>query len=83
MYGRFLFCCGIVMTGNGRCAKTLLGNLVIQPSHATGPCTACHVVDGVLWAAKTLDPTLAPQATKLDYNHSTWIDLLIDPVDMG
>ncbi len=101
---------------------------------ATWPRTTCHVVDGALWAAKTLDSSLSKNAAtlfnrytrmhfpndtiqkpniaerydphtgspfmpELDYNHSTWIDLLmqhvagitpqdsddlmIDPVDMG
>lgn len=103
-------------------------------NYATWPRTTCHVVDGALWAAKTLDTTLNKKAAmlfdrytrmhfpngdlqkpniaerydphtaypfmeNLDYNHSTWIDLLmqhiagitpqesdnllIDPVDMG
>lgn len=103
-------------------------------NYATWPRTTCHVVDGVLWAAKTLDPSLGKKAAmlferytrmhfpnadvhrpniaerydpntgspfmeELDYNHSSWIDLLmqhvagitpqesdsliIDPVDMG
>lgn len=103
-------------------------------NYATWPRTTCHAVDGLLWAAKTLDPSLTPQAAELlnrytrmqftdgdinrpniaerydphtavpffaelDYNHSTWIDLIIqhvagltpqnsneliiDPVDMG
>ena len=103
-------------------------------NYATWPRTTCHVVDGVFWAAKTLDPSLRKQSAalfdrytrmhfpndelqrpniaerydphtgepfieNLDYNHSTWIDLLIqhiagitpadsdgliiDPVDMG
>lgn len=101
---------------------------------ATWPRTTCHVVDGTLWAAKTLDASLSKKAAmlfdrytrmhfpngdlqrpniaerydpntgspfmeNLDYNHSSWIDLLmqhvagitpqesdsliIDPVDMG
>jgi hypothetical protein len=103
-------------------------------NYFTWPRTTCHVVDGVLWAAKTLDMALAENAAllfdrytrmhflnddvrkpniaerydphtaepffgNLDYNHSSWIDLviqhvagitpqesdeiLIDPVDMG
>jgi hypothetical protein len=103
-------------------------------NYATWPRTTCHVVDGVLWAAKTLDASLNGKAAELfdrytrmhfpdgdvqrpniaerydphtgkpfmenlDYNHSSWIDLLmrhvagitpaesdnlvIDPVDMG
>jgi hypothetical protein len=103
-------------------------------NYATWPRTTCHVVDGVIWAAKTLDSSLRKNAAmlfdrytrmhfpngdirrpnigerydphtgsafmeNLDYNHSTWIDLLmqhvagitpsesdsliIDPVDMG
>jgi hypothetical protein len=103
-------------------------------NYATWPRTTCHVVDGVLWAAKTLDSSLcrkaatlfdrytrmhfpngdvqrpniaerydphtgAPFMDNLDYNHSTWIDLImqhvagitpqdsdtmiIDPIDMG
>lgn len=103
-------------------------------NYATWPRTTCHVVDGVLWAAKTLDTGLRQKAAilfdrytrmhfpngdlqrpniaerydphtgspfmeELDYNHSTWIDLLmqhvagitpgepgylvINPVDMG
>ena len=103
-------------------------------NYATWPRTTCHVVDGVLWAAKTLDssqcqkaatlfdrytrmhfpngnvqrPNIAerydphtgnPFMEDLDYNHSSWIDLImqhvagitplesdtliIDPVDMG
>ena len=103
-------------------------------NYATWPRTTCHAIDGVLWAAKTLDPSLTTQAVELlnrythmhftdgdinrptiaerydphtavpffaelDYNHSTWIDLIIqhiagltphdgdeliiDPVDMG
>jgi hypothetical protein len=103
-------------------------------NYATWPRTSCHVVDGVLWAAKTLDSSLSTNAAtlfdrytrmhfpngdvqrpniaerydphtgspfmeNLDYNHSTWIDLImqhvagitpeesdvliIDPVDMG
>ena len=103
-------------------------------NYATWPRTTCHVVDGVLWAAKTLDSSVRKKAAALfdrytrmhfpngdiqrpniaerydphsgtpfmeylDYNHSTWIDLLIqhvagitpqesdsviiDPVDMG
>lgn len=103
-------------------------------NYATWPRTTCHVVDGVLWAAKTLDSSLTKKASilfdrytrmhfpngdlqrpniaerydpntgspfmeELDYNHSSWIDLLmqhvagitpqesdsliIDPVDMG
>ncbi len=103
-------------------------------NYATWPRTTCHVVDGMFWAAKTLDTTLKNNAATLfdrytrmhfpngdlqrpniaerydphtgsafmdylDYNHSTWIDLLmqhvagitpqetesilIDPVDMG
>ncbi len=103
-------------------------------NYATWPRTTCHVVDGVLWAAKALDSSLSKQAAtlfdrytrmhfpggdiqrpniaerydpftghpfmeNLDYNHSSWIDLLmqhvagitpqesddleIDPVDMG
>lgn len=103
-------------------------------NYATWPRTTCHVVDGTLWAAKTLDTSLRKQAVmlfdrytrmhfpndniakpniaerydphsgapfieNLDYNHSSWIDLLIqhiagitpqdsdeliiDPVDMG
>lgn len=102
-------------------------------NYATWPRTTCHVVDGVLWAAKTLDSSLCKNAAtlferytrmhfpnadiqrpniaerydphtgspfmeNLDYNHSSWIDLLmqhvagitpnesndliIDPVDM-
>lgn len=103
-------------------------------NYATWPRTTCHVADGVLWAAKTLDSSLRKNAAilfdrytrmhfpnddiqrpniaerydphtgsafmeNLDYNHSSWIDLLlqhvagitpnesdsliIDPVDMG
>lgn len=103
-------------------------------NYATWPRTTCHVVDGALWVAKTLDTSLTKQAVQLfnrythmhfphdslqkaniaerydphtgapfienlDYNHSTWIDLLlqhvagitpqvsnelfIDPIDMG
>lgn len=103
-------------------------------NYATWPRTTCHVVDGLFWAAKALDPALAGQAAilferytrmhfyngnlhqptiaerydphtaepvfaDLDYNHSSWIDLLIrhvagitpqdsdeiliEPVDMG
>ncbi|HSB93675.1 MAG TPA: trehalase family glycosidase [Flavitalea sp.] len=103
-------------------------------NYATWPRTTCHVVDGVLWAAKTLDSSLTHNAARLfdrytrmhfpngdfqrpnigerydphtgeaflealDYNHSSWIDLvmqhvagispqdsdtlLIDPIDMG
>jgi hypothetical protein len=103
-------------------------------NYATWPRTTCHVVDGVLWAAKTLDSSLSKKAAtlfdrytrmhfpngdvqrpnigerydphtgnafmeNLDYNHSSWIDLvmqhvagitpqdsdslIIDPVDMG
>jgi hypothetical protein len=103
-------------------------------NYATWPRTTCHVVDGTLWAAKTLDTALVTKAAmlferytrmhfpnadvhrpnigerydphtgsafleELDYNHSTWIDLVmqhvagitpqdsedivIDPVDMG
>jgi len=103
-------------------------------NYATWPRTTCHVVDGVLWAAKTLDSSLCKKAATLfdrytrmhfpngnvqrpniaerydphtgnpfmedlDYNHSSWIDLLIqhaagitpresedliiDPIDMG
>jgi hypothetical protein len=103
-------------------------------NYATWPRTTCHVVDGALWAAKTLDSSLSKKAAtlldrytrmhfpnadvqrpniaerydphtgaafmeNLDYNHSTWIDLLmqhvagidpqesdtliINPVDMG
>ena len=103
-------------------------------NYFTWPRTTCHVVDGLLWAAKTLDPKLTENAAllfdrytrmhfpnndvrrpniaerydphsaepifgNLDYNHSSWIDLvfqhvagftpqesdeiLIDPVDMG
>lgn len=103
-------------------------------NYGTWPRSTCHVVDGVLWAAKTLeaafrekaallldkytrlhfpagevhypniaeryDPhTAEPFFKNLDYNHSTWIDLIIqhvagltplaadelviDPVDMG
>jgi hypothetical protein len=103
-------------------------------NYSTWPRTTCHVVDGLLWAAKTLDPALSgnaailfdrytrmhfpnddvripniaerydphtaePTIGNLDYNHSSWIDLviqhvagltpqegdevLIDPVDMG
>lgn len=103
-------------------------------NYATWPRTTCHVVDAVLWAAKTLDTSLrnnaaallnrytkmhflhediqlpniaerydphtgSPFMPELDYNHSSWIDLLmqhvagitpqqsddllIDPVDMG
>ena len=103
-------------------------------NYATWPRTTCHVVDGVLWAAKTLDSSLREKAAtlfdrytrmhfpngdvqrpniaerydphsgkpfmeELDYNHSSWIDLviqhvagvtpqesdslIIDPVDMG
>ncbi len=103
-------------------------------NYCTWPRTTCHVVDGLLWAAKALDSTLAknaallfdrytrmhfpngdihrpniaerydphtaePMFANLDYNHSSWIDLLIqhvagltpqdtdeiiiDPVDMG
>jgi len=103
-------------------------------NYATWPRTTCHVVDGVLWASKTLDTSFskkaailfdrytrmhfpngdiqrpniaerydphtgAPFIENLDYNHSSWIDLImqhvagitpldsddliIDPVDMG
>lgn len=103
-------------------------------NYATWPRTTCHVVDGVLWAAKSLDTSLSKKAAtlfdrytrmhfpngdlqhpniaerydphtgkpfmeELDYNHSSWIDLVmqhvagitpqesdelvIDPVDMG
>jgi hypothetical protein len=103
-------------------------------NYSTWPRTTCHVVDGVLWAAKTLDTSLSKNAAilfdrytrmhfpngdvqkpniaerydphtgkpfmeNLDYNHSSWIDLLIqhivgitpqssdsliiDPLDMG
>ncbi|MEP7111521.1 MAG: trehalase family glycosidase [Ferruginibacter sp.] len=103
-------------------------------NYATWPRTTCHVVDGVLWADKTLDSSLhkkgamlferytrmhfpnkdvqrpniaerydphtgSPFMEDLDYNHSSWIDLVmqhvagitpqesdnltIDPVDMG
>ncbi len=103
-------------------------------NYATWPRTTCHVIDGTLWATKTLDPSLRKNAVKLfdrytrmhfpngdlnkpniaerydphtakpfmenlDYNHSSWIDLLlqhvagitptdsdeiiINPVDMG
>jgi len=103
-------------------------------NYCTWPRTTCHVVDGLLWAAKALDPALAgnaallfdkytrmhfpngdvhipniaerydphtaePMFGNLDYNHSSWIDLviqhvagltpqetdeiLIDPFDMG
>jgi len=103
-------------------------------NYATWPRTTCHVVDGALWAAKTLDSSLSGKAAtlfdrytrmhfpngdvqlpniaerydphtgspfmeNLDYNHSSWIDLLmqhvagitpqhsdeliIDPIDMG
>ena len=103
-------------------------------NYATWPRTTCHVVDGVCWAAKTLDSSLSKKAAMLfdrytrmhfpngdvqrpniaerydphtgspfmedlDYNHSSWIDLImqhiagitpqesddliIDPVDMG
>ena len=103
-------------------------------NYATWPRTTCHVVDGVLWAAKALDSSLSKNAItlfnrytrmhfpngdlqkpniaerydphtgspfieNLDYNHSSWIDLLlqhvagitpqesdtlvIDPIDMG
>jgi hypothetical protein len=103
-------------------------------NYCTWPRTTCHVVDGLLWAAKGLDSTLAGNAAQLfdrytrmhflngdvripniaerydphtaepilanlDYNHSSWIDLVIqhvagitpqaadeiviDPVDMG
>ena len=103
-------------------------------NYCTWPRTTCHVVDGLLWVAKTLDPSLAGKAAilldkytrmhfpngdvlrpniakryvphtaepifdNLDYNHSPWIDIiiqpaaditpqktgeiLIDPVDMG
>lgn len=103
-------------------------------NYCTWPRTTCHVVDGLLWAAKTLDPTLSekaahlfarytcmhfpkndlshpniaerydphtaePYGENLDYNHSSWIDLLVqhaagitpqdsdtllvDPLDMG
>ncbi len=103
-------------------------------NYCTWPRTTCHVVDGLLWAAKTLDRGLAgraadlldrytrmhfsagdvnrpniaerydphsaqPMFENLDYNHSSWIDLilqhaagltpqdsdelLIDPLDMG
>jgi hypothetical protein len=103
-------------------------------NYATWPRTTCHVVDGVLWAAKSLDSSLRKKAATLfdrytrmhfpngdvqrpniaerydphtgkpfladlDYNHSSWIDLIlqhvagitpqasdslvIDPVDMG
>jgi len=81
-------------------------------NYATWPRTTCHVVDGVLWAAKTLDASLCKKAAtlldrytrmhfpnsnvqrpniaerydphtgnpfmeNLDYNHSSWIDLVI------
>jgi hypothetical protein len=103
-------------------------------NYYTWPRTTCHVVDGLLWAAKALDPALRGNAAllfdrytrmhflkgdlrrptiaerydphtaepilgQLDYNHSSWIDLviqhvagitpqetgeiLIDPIDMG
>jgi hypothetical protein len=103
-------------------------------NYATWPRTTCHVVDGVLWAAKSLDTSLRKKAATLfdrytrmhfpngdvqrpniaerydphsgspfmedlDYNHSSWIDLviqhvagvtpqasdslIIDPLDMG
>ncbi len=103
-------------------------------NYATWPRTTCHVVDGTLWAAKTLDSSLCKKAAilfdrytrmhfpngdvqrpniaerydphtgdpfmeNLDYNHSSWIDLvmqhvagitpqesdnlIIDPIDMG
>ncbi|MBS1656167.1 MAG: hypothetical protein JSU05_15040 [Bacteroidetes bacterium] len=103
-------------------------------NYATWPRTTCHVVDGVLWAATSLDSSLVNKAASLfdrytrmhfpngdiqrpdiaerydpftgdafmenlDYNHSSWIDLLmqhvagitpgepdsiiIHPVDMG
>ncbi|HEY4290022.1 MAG TPA: trehalase family glycosidase [Puia sp.] len=103
-------------------------------NYATWPRTTCHVVDGVLWAAKSLDTSLRKKAAtlfdrytrmhfpngdvqrpniaerydphsgspfmeNLDYNHSSWIDLMIqhvagvtpgasdsliiDPLDMG
>jgi hypothetical protein len=103
-------------------------------NYCTWPRTTCQVVDGLLWAAKALDPaqagkaadlfdrytrmhfpngdlekpgiaerydphTAEPMFANLDYNHSSWIDLviqhvagltpqeadeiLIDPVDMG
>jgi len=103
-------------------------------NYYTWPRTTCHVVDGLLWAAKALDPALGGNAAllfdrytrmhflngdlrrptiaerydphtaepilgNLDYNHSSWIDLVIqhvagitpqeteeiviDPVDMG
>lgn len=103
-------------------------------NYATWPRTTCHVVDGTLWAAKTIDSSLCKKAAtlfdrytrmhfpngdvqrpniaerydphtgkpfmeELDYNHSSWIDiimqhiagitpqesneLVIDPVDMG
>lgn len=103
-------------------------------NYYTWPRTTCHVVDGALWAAKTLDTSLTKNASmlfekytqmhfpkgdiqipniaerydphtgfpfmeNLDYNHSSWIDILmkhvagitpqdsreliIDPVDMG
>jgi hypothetical protein len=103
-------------------------------NYATWPRTTCHVVDGVFWAAKTLDSSLSKKAATLfdrytrmhfpngdvqrpniaerydphtgkafmddlDYNHSSWIDLImqhvvgitpqesddliIDPIDMG
>ena len=34
-------------------------------NYATWPRTTCHVVDGVLWAAKTLDTSLSKNATTL------------------
>jgi len=103
-------------------------------NYYTWPRTTCHVVDGTLWAAKTLDTSLARNAAELfdrytrmhfpngdinkpniaerydphtgfpfmeflDYNHSSWIDLImqhvagitpqesediiINPIDMG
>ncbi|HET6994955.1 MAG TPA: trehalase family glycosidase, partial [Chitinophagaceae bacterium] len=103
-------------------------------NYATWPRTTCHVVDGVLWAAKAIDSSLRKKAAtlldrytrmhfpngdvqrpniaerydphtgtpfmeNLDYNHSSWIDLImqhvagitpqesgnlmIDPIDMG
>lgn len=103
-------------------------------NYCTWPRTTCHVIDGLMWAAKTLDSSLAgkaadlfdrytrmhfpngdiqrpniaerydphtaePMFENLDYNHSSWIDLLIqhaagitpqdtdeiviDPLDIG
>ncbi|HEX5688715.1 MAG TPA: trehalase family glycosidase, partial [Roseiflexaceae bacterium] len=81
-------------------------------NYYTWPRTTCHVVDGLFWAAKALDPALAGKAAalferytrmhfadgnlqrptiaerydphtaeptlgNLDYNHSSWIDLVI------